>query len=144
MNALDRSDAPTVSALLTDVDAVFRTFDQQDSGCVSYGVHVAGQRWFLKAASAPSAVNSLRSAIRLHAAVRHPTIIGLRRVVETPTTPVLVYPWYDGEVLYQPAARGAQDRRHPTSPMARFRAQPVSTVLRALDACGWSSTRSSR
>ncbi|MER7834675.1 AbfB domain-containing protein [Streptomyces sp. NPDC096040] len=50
-------------AFLDQVGTVFRTFGRQDSGCVSYGVLVCGQRWFVKTASTPKSVASLRSAI---------------------------------------------------------------------------------
>jgi hypothetical protein len=75
------------------IGEVFAVFDQQDSGCVSYGVRVQDDRFFVETASTPEAASSLRSAVRFHSAVRHPAINPLLRALSFEDVPVLVLPW---------------------------------------------------
>ena len=99
---------------------VFAMFDQQDSGCVSYGVRVGDERLFVKTPTTPAAVLSLRSAVRFHAAVRHPAINPVLQVVPIETGPVLVMPWIDAALLLGPGG------------WSRFRALPVQSVEAAV------------
>ncbi|MBA3418884.1 MAG: hypothetical protein ACR2KO_01820 [Geodermatophilaceae bacterium] len=129
----------TVAAHLASVGTVFRVFDQQDSGCESYGVAIGPERWFVKTALTAGAVQSLERAKVLHAAVKHPAIISLRHALTTADgVPVLVYPWVDGELLYHATVPRTATRTQPDSPMARFRRLPVAAVevaiARVLDA----------
>ncbi len=118
---------------LGHVGTLFRKFLDQDSGFVSYGVEVDRRRWFVKH-SATGPIHSLRGAIRLHRAVRHRAIVPLCHVLRTADGLALVYPWVDGEVLYDPAtARGSLARTDPASAHARFRAQPVDVILDVID-----------
>lgn len=48
---LDVAHVTAFDAYLADVGTVFRTFADQDSGCVSYGVLIDGRKWFAKSAS---------------------------------------------------------------------------------------------
>ena len=57
----------------------FAVFDQQDSGCVSYGIESAGRRLFVKTATTPAAHESLGRAITFHRLVRHPSIVDSKR-----------------------------------------------------------------
>lgn len=107
---------------------VFRVFDQQDSGCVSYGLALAGQRVFVKTATTPAAAESLDSALRLHRSVQHPVIVPLLQAVQAADSPVLVYPWCDGEVLHHSTVNGGHDRTAPDHPWARFRKLPVPRI----------------
>ena len=116
------------------VGGVFASFLLQDSGCRSYGVEVAGERWFLKGATEARAVPSLERAVAVHARVVHPAVIPLRRVVRTPSGPVLVYPWVDGEVLAGAPGDDVAIRRGPGSAHARFRARSLPEVLDAFTA----------
>ncbi|MEO3772805.1 serine/threonine protein kinase [Micromonospora sp. B9E7] len=111
------------------VEAAFAVFDAQDSGCLSYGVEVAGQRWFVKTATTATGRASLDRACAVHAAVRHPVIVHPVRTDRGPAGPTLVYPWYDGRVLNHATVHGA-DR----SGLARFQQLPVPQVDAALDA----------
>lgn len=120
-------------AYLGDVGMVFRVFDQQGSGCVSYGVASAGRRWFVKTAAQPPAVASLERASAVHQAIRHPVIVPLWRRFVAAGQPVLVYPWIDGEVLYPPTRTSRGGRTDPASAMTRFRELPVAEVEKALD-----------
>mgnify|MGYP001820833990 CR=1 FL=1 len=112
--------------------APFAVFDQQDSGCVSSGVVVAGRRLLVKVATTSAARASLRNAIRFHEAVRHPSIVRPEQA-SADATVALVYPWIDGSVLNHATTAGS-DR----SALSRFRSLPlpavetaVSTVLHA-------------
>jgi len=135
-----------VTEALLDVDAVdeivpwlhgigrvFAVFDQQDSGCVSYGVAVGDERWFVKTAAAEGATASLRRAITVHRAVQHRAIVPLRHVIESAATPALVYPWFPGEVLYAATTPRTLARSDPASAMARFRREPLHVVVAVLD-----------
>lgn len=114
---------------------VFATFDTQDSGNVSYGVHAAGRRYFVKTAGPAEApgfaerVARLRNAIAI-ARCRHHALPVLDRVIESATGPLLVYDWFGGEVLGVPRAR----RDDPASSFQRFRALPVPAITAALAA----------
>ena len=44
----------TPEAFLRAIGRVFAVFDEQDSGNVSYGVEVGGERWFVKCAGDPA------------------------------------------------------------------------------------------
>jgi serine/threonine-protein kinase len=137
---LDLAQTPNARTLLQATGEVFRVFDQQDSGCVSYGVRIGSERWFVKTATTAAAAGSLERAIAVHAAVRHPAVVAPAHVLrEGPDArPVLVYPWLDGEVLYH--ATVAPDgtptsgsRSAPGHPMARFRSLPADVVRDAVD-----------
>ncbi|MFJ9592403.1 serine/threonine protein kinase [Streptomyces virginiae] len=130
---LDVAHVAAVDAYIADIGTVFRTFADQDSGCVSYGVLVDGRSWFVKNASAPAAVSSLRRAVSVHQAVSHPAITPLLHSITTDEGLALVYPWVPGEVLYHPTRSQSGGRTAPDSPMARFRRLPLPEVHAALD-----------
>ncbi|MFH8896006.1 hypothetical protein ACH4HG_06315 [Streptomyces coeruleorubidus] len=69
---LDIAEVPRTEPYLRGVGEVFRSFREQDSGCVSYGVRLAdGERWFVKEATTDAAQQSLNRAWAFHRAVRH-------------------------------------------------------------------------
>jgi serine/threonine-protein kinase len=127
---------------LRSVGTVFAEFREpaQDSGNVSYGVAVAGNRYFVKTAGNPhdprpvldhpARVALLRNAVRLYESCPHPLLPRLYRVIESPSGPLLVYQWLDGELLGVPRAR----RGDPESAFQRFRSLPASTICQCLDA----------
>lgn len=119
---------------MTDLGEVFAVFDAQASGNVSYGVRIDGQPYFVKTAGAvddshAGRVALLRNAIEV-AAIPHPTLPPLHRVIESPTGPVLIYAWFDGELLG--ARRELRD--DPASAFQRFRALPAPRIAACLDA----------
>ena len=129
------------SAFVTRHADVFAVFDwtSQDSGNVSYGVRVGGERLFVKTAGSPEdtrpflphpeRVTLLHNAVRLARSVSDPALPDLRNVVESAEGPVLVYEWADGELVGTPASR----RSDPTSAFARFLALDPHERASALD-----------
>jgi len=85
------------------VGAIFRTFANQDSGCVSYGVTVGDERWFVKQAREPAARAQLERTVAFHSAVQHEAVPELRGAFEAADGPVIVHDWVDGELLYHRA-----------------------------------------
>jgi hypothetical protein len=121
-----------IDALLAATGSVFRTFDDQDSGCRSFGIEAESHRLFVKFAPAGPAQDSLARGVAFHAAIHHPALIPPARVLHLRDGLATVSPWVDGEVLYHPTRHGRPSRRDPASPHARFRAQPVEVILGAL------------
>ncbi|MFN0245341.1 MAG: serine/threonine protein kinase [Kofleriaceae bacterium] len=125
---------------LRSVGEVFAVFNErtQDSGNVSYGVRAGERRFFVKTAgrvddpvpvlSHQARVELLRNAAEV-ARVLHPSVPRLHRVIESTAGPMLVYDWFDGELLN---ARRA-DRDDPASAFQRFRALPVERIVTCLD-----------
>jgi serine/threonine protein kinase len=117
---------------------VFARFgaDTQDSGNVSYGVQVAGQRYFVKTAGDPADPEPfnrfeqreaiLRNAARLAEEVRHPLLPEYHGLIESPAGPLLAYEWRDGEHL-------GTRQDDPASAFQRFRALPVEQLVASLD-----------
>ncbi len=126
---------------LNSVGSVFAVFDEhtQDSGNVSYGVQTAQGRYFVKTAGHPDdpnpflshseRVSLLRNAVQLRRSCNHPTLPPLHQVIESPTGPLIVYQWVDGELIRTDAAM----RDDPRSTFQRFRRLPFHEIIRALD-----------
>ncbi|MEU9396439.1 serine/threonine protein kinase [Streptomyces sp. NPDC048324] len=131
---LDVVSVDLLEPYLEGVGDVFQGFRDQDSGCVSYGVTVGDERWFVKGATMPSATASSRRALDLHGTVQHPAIVALQHHLQLRDGGLaLVYPWVEGEVLYHPTVARHGGRADAGSPMARFRTLPVPEILQALD-----------
>src|SRR5262245_36639625 len=107
---IHRIDQPAAD-YLPRIGTVFAIFDErtQDSGNVSYGVRVGGDRFFVKTAGDPTAprpflahaerVSLLRNAVRVWCDGNHPALPRLCRVIEAPDGLLLVYEWVDGELI---------------------------------------------
>jgi serine/threonine-protein kinase len=132
----------TPGAFVAQQGEIFALFDSttQDSGNVSYGVRVGGERFFVKTAGSPQdsraflshgdRVGLLRNAIRLGRSVSDATLPALRNVVASAESPMLVYEWVEGELV----GTSSVGRSDPTSASARFRELPWSERVAALDA----------
>src|SRR5215472_5839823 len=120
-----------VEGFLGRAGEVFAVHRGHDSGNTSAGVIAGGRRWFVKWATDPEAIGYLESAVRFHAAVRHPAIAALRSWFTFPSGLGLVHDWVPGEVLNDPLAPGGLPRQDPRSAFARFRRLPVPEVLAA-------------
>ncbi|MCB0080154.1 MAG: hypothetical protein KDE47_04465, partial [Caldilineaceae bacterium] len=124
---------------LRSIGEIFAVFDQQDSGNLSYGVTVDGQRYFVKTAGDPADTNPyldhagrvelLRNGVRLTQSCDHAVLCQLHNVIESPAGPLLVYEWVTGELLGVPRAQ----RGNPASAYQRFRALPGEEILLVLD-----------
>ncbi|NEB04702.1 serine/threonine protein kinase [Streptomyces sp. SID13726] len=114
---------PETEPYLRTVGEVFRSFGDQDSGCVAHGIQLPdGQRWFVKEAVTGRGQRSLDRAWDFHRVVRHPAIVPqLHRIAVGGRRTAVVMPWHEGEILYDRTAR------------ARFRALPLPRVHHALD-----------
>lgn len=121
------------------VGHVFTRFDvpTADSGNVSYGVTVGGERFFVKTPGAPSdraflphsqRVVALRNAVDLARSCSHSTLAPLRNVVESPHGPMLVFDWVEGDSLGGPETV----RADPASAHQRFRRLESGEIAKAL------------
>ena len=131
----------TPDVYLNAVGSVFAVFDErsQDSGNISYGVQTTQGRYFVKTAGYPDdpnpflshseRVSLLRNAIRLRRSCDRRTLPPLHQVIESPTGPLLVYQWVDGELIRTDAAM----RDDPRSTFQRFRRLPSHEIIRTLD-----------
>lgn len=107
--------------------------ETQDSGNISYGIELSGRRYFVKTTDPEadvlldhsSRVELLRNAAKLAKRCVHPSLPELLHVIESPTGPMLVYEWAEGELLR--ARAGAVATAHE-----RFRGLPVEEILAAL------------
>ncbi|MEH1168993.1 serine/threonine protein kinase [Micromonospora sp. CPCC 205539] len=107
--------------------SAFTVFNDQDSGCLSYGVEHAGRRWLVKKATTAQARHSLIRATHVHAAVQHPAIVRPERILDSLDGPVLVYPWHDGSVLNHATTQGSN-----RTALTRFQQLPLSDVEAAI------------
>ncbi len=121
---------------LASVGEIFARFGPatQDSGNLSFGVEVDGQRFFVKSTDPNAAVYLdfadrvalLRNAIELRRRCAHALLPALLNVIESPSGPLLVYQWVNGELLR--AVPGDAHSAHE-----RFRQLPATEKLPALD-----------
>lgn len=123
-----------IVTFLSEVGEIFKVFDKQDSGCISYGVRSAGRNWFVKYAERPEAIGFMKNAKAFHQEVAHPRIPKLLNSFHNDRGFALVYEWVNGEVLNSPDFPGKEGRNRPESPHFRFRQLPVTKVIAALNA----------
>ena len=132
-NLDDLLDANDPKQHLQRLGDVFDAFEDQDSGCMSYGVAIQGDRWFVKTAYTAQTVPMLRRAADFHLNVQHDAIVAPAAYAERPNRAAILYPWVDGKVLYHPTRTRYLSREDPLSPMYAFRLMPVEKIHRALD-----------
>jgi hypothetical protein len=101
-----------------------------DSGNVCFALTAQRERWFVKWATTPRAVDGLRRAATVHYTVQHPAILPLESVLRSVEGTALLYPWFDGASLYAPSPKRARAKSAP----GRFRALPLDERLAAIDA----------
>ncbi|WP_248926235.1 serine/threonine protein kinase [Paenibacillus hamazuiensis] len=119
---------------LQSLGRVFRVFDRQDSGNISFGVQADGVKRFVKYAGAETvrsnydpqaAVANLRQAMPLYEKLRHRRLVRLLDYFEAGEQGyAAVFEWFEGENL---------GRNQPGSPFILFRQLPVKERLAALD-----------
>ena len=112
---------------------VFAVIEGHQSGNTSWGVRIGDDRWFVKYAPRTEGGMWLRSAKRFHAAVQHPVIVPLQRLLPVDGGGLAaVYPWVDGDILNDRFVAGVE-RADDGSPFRRFRDLPVEQILPAID-----------
>ena len=115
---------------------IFRSFADQDSGCISYGVKIAGQKYFIKFSNEARGIASLQRARLFGQQVQHSALAKFHGLFPMPTELglALQYNWLDGEVLYDYTRFTSEERQtHPKCAHVRFRALPLAKRLKSLD-----------
>lgn len=116
---------------LDDYDEVFKVFDEQDSGCISFGVIKDGIKYFLKFAGAKTinyngavetAISLLKASAETYEALSHPLLVKILDHYEVCEGYLLVFEWFEGESLH---AHWQFDEipkyTHPDSPNYKIR-----------------------
>lgn len=125
---------------------VFRVFDQQDSGNLSFGVlGQDGERLFVKYAGARTihagltgepaeAIRNLKSSVLIYEDLAHDILIQLKDHFATEQGYACVFDWVEGECLHShwdfPPPAKYED---PRSPYYRFRQLPVKARIQAME-----------
>ena len=122
----DGSEQSTPQQILEACGRIFTRFDQQDSGNISFGVEIAGQRYFVKTAGAPASVGLplshaervalLANAERLARDIRHAALAKFMGSCDSAWGPMLFYAFARGKHLHAPRER----REDPTSARQQF------------------------
>ncbi|MDC3413164.1 serine/threonine protein kinase [Terrihalobacillus insolitus] len=122
---------------------VFCTFDQQDSGNISFGVEKDGQRYFVKYAGAKpidftgkpqDAIKRLKMAVPVYQSLEHSHLIKLLDYFSTEDGFATVFQWFEGECLHSHWSFGGIEKyTNPKSPFYRFKKFEVEKRLKALD-----------
>ena len=122
---------PADLSFIREYGRVFRVFDDNDSGNISFGVDDGERRLFIKLAGARTvnaggspadAVALLRRAARVYDDIVHPNIVRCIGAIDRAPYFGLVFAWAEGELL----------RRIYETPFARFRSLPVRDRLAAM------------
>jgi serine/threonine-protein kinase len=122
-----------IADYMAQVGDVFRVFAEHDSGCISYGVLSAGQRWFVKHSDDPRGIASLRRAVYANRRVQHPALPELVHTFTTAGGLALIYRWVRGEPLRYSSKTPPERRRDPAFAPVRFRSLPLDQVLAAIE-----------
>lgn len=128
---------------LRALGTVFRVFDQQDSGNLSFGVKTSDGRRFIKYAGARTtayegdlqeAVLRLKQAVVIYEDLQHPYLIRLRDHFQVGEGYAAVFDWSQGENLHPhwefPPPAKYED---PRSPYYRYKHLPLGLRLRSLN-----------
>ncbi|MGE5653586.1 MAG: serine/threonine protein kinase [Bacillota bacterium] len=127
---------------LRKVGKVFRVFDHQDSGCLSFGIQSDRGRLFLKYAGArpinyrgePShAVAELKQAVARYEVLHHPNLVELLDHFPIADGYAAVFGWFDGVVLNSPDYPAPRKYTDPVSPYYQFRRLSLARRLDCLD-----------
>ncbi|WHY21904.1 serine/threonine protein kinase [Paenibacillus sp. G2S3] len=136
--------APCDFAWLSKLGRVFKVFDQQDSGNLSFGVEKDGdQKYFVKFAGAKpltydgnpmDAVDNLIKAIPLYNELESEALINLVSHFEVGAGYAAVFEWFEGECLHSHwLFAGEAKLSHPESPFYRYKQLSVEKRLASLD-----------
>ncbi|MCL2775415.1 MAG: hypothetical protein FWD71_19030 [Oscillospiraceae bacterium] len=103
-----RTSEPFDFSFLKEYGRVFKVFDNQDSGCICYGVSDGEHRYFIKFAGVktmrhhqhshiPDAVDRIKAAVPKYIDMAHPLLIRLIEAKEVGGGYISVFDWFDGE-----------------------------------------------
>ncbi|WP_274365309.1 serine/threonine protein kinase [Paenibacillus thermotolerans] len=123
-----------IETFLKRIGDIFKVFDKQDSGCISYGVAVEGTKLFVKYSGRKEAIERLKNAEAFNRAVSSEVMPALRNSLRTKDGYALVFDWVNGEVLSSPDFPGPEGKNNPLSPHFRFRQLPPHKIIQALNA----------
>ncbi|WP_438446076.1 serine/threonine protein kinase [Gorillibacterium sp. sgz5001074] len=127
---------------LAPLGRVFRVFDLQDSGNLSFGVEDGERRLFVKYAGARTvrcsgepeeAVRRLKQAVQVYRELSHPSLVRLVTDLEMPGGYAAVFEWFPGENLYIRAPLPEELDSGEDPPFWRFRRLDLEHKLNALD-----------
>ena len=129
---------------LTEYGSVFKVFDQQDSGNLSFGVKQGDKKLFVKYAGAkpihyegePSyAVARLKQAAPIYRDLKHKSLITLLDQFQVGEGYALVFEWVDGECLHPHWSFPPPEKyTNPNSPYYQFKQLPLEKQLESLNA----------
>jgi len=69
--------ASEIVPFLESIGEIFRIFDQQDSGCISFGVKIGSRKYFVKSSETMPAIKYLQNAIHFNSIVKSKYLPGL-------------------------------------------------------------------
>lgn len=128
---------------LKQIGRVFKVFDQQDSGNISFGVEKGNQKLFVKYAGAKPlefsgdprlAIERLKRAVPVYQDLSHPHVIKMLDHFSTDDGFAIIFEWFDGECLHPHwQYGGAAKYTNPNSPFFRFRQLDVEKRLNVMD-----------
>jgi serine/threonine-protein kinase len=114
---------------LHGLGTVFKVFDRQDSGNISYGVRSDSARIWVKRATTKQATETILNSLALYRDLRHPLIPRHRHaLLLADGLAAREVDWVDGDVLNSPET----ERQRSDSPHSRFLALPVATRIKAV------------
>ncbi|GGA60731.1 serine/threonine protein kinase [Ornithinibacillus halotolerans] len=126
---------------LTTMGNVFKVFDEQDSGNISFGIEKDGMKKFIKFAGAKTkeyngkpedAINTLKKSVHIYNDLQHKQLIRLLDNFEVENGYALVFEWFEGECLHSHWAFPPPLKyTHPDSPYFKFKNLPTHTRLKA-------------
>lgn len=126
---------------------VFKVFDQQDSGNISFGIIENGQRYFLKYAGARNlvykgyleeAIQRLMKAKEVYEQIKHPLLVPYLKSVQTENGFYLKFRWTDGECMHNHWEFTSFEKYHAIhSPFVKLRnlsiASRISIITQLLE-----------
>lgn len=129
-------------SFLEEFGVVQCVFDQNDSGNISFGVEKDGRKYFLKiaglrtkstATSPAQARDNLKHAAELYEKIKHPNLVPLMEAFDKEDMFIAVFPWKDGECLFDHWNFEKYKQNGIKSPFERFWQLGLDKKLRVMD-----------
>lgn len=126
---------------LEEMGNVFKVFQDQDSGNISFGIEADGIKKFVKYAGAKTmnfkgepeqAINNLKECVAVYQDLSHPYLVKLLDHFQVGEGYALVFDWFESENLhphwtFPPPLK----YNHPESPYFRYKQLPLSDRLKS-------------